>query len=260
MNWDNIIQKVSPYLVKIETPTGSGSGFLCAYNEAKTFCGVATACHVVADTEEWQQPMRIYSHDFQHSTFLKEIDRVIFTDYKTDSAVILFAPGDLHFPQELIPLRPIESPLNIGVEVGWLGYPALEPYTLCFFSGNVSARRENRSAYLIDGVAINGVSGGPVIFSSQMDDTQFVGVVSAYRANRQRGDALPGLSVAQDVSHFHEVIHRIKSRDEALKKRTQLEAEKQKEPEKIPQQKVEPNDGSTMQVENPKVSGWGRHW
>ena len=259
MNWDSVIQKVSPYLVKIEKPTGSGTGFLCAYNEARTLCGVATANHVVADTEEWQQPMRIHSHNFQQTAFLKETDRVVFTDWKTDSAVILFAPVDFQFPEELIPLRPIEAPISIGVEVGWLGYPALEPYTLCFFSGNVSARREDRSAYLIDGVAINGVSGGPVLYSSQTDGVQFVGVVSAYRANRQRGDALPGLSVAQDVSHFHQVVQRIKSRDEALKKRAQMEAEKQKEPERVAQQSAAPNDGPATLVDSPKGSGGSRH-
>jgi hypothetical protein len=223
MNWDNIVQKVSPYIVKIETPSGNGTGFLCAFNETRTFCGIATALHVVSDADEWQQPIKIHSHDFKHHIFLKEPERVIFTDWKTDSAVILLAASELNFPETLIPLRPVDAPISIGVEVGWLGYPGIEPWTLCFFSGSVSARREDRSAYLIDGVAINGVSGGPVIFSSDTNGAEFVGVVSAYHANRQRGDALPGLLVAQDVSHFHSVIQEIRSRDEAQKKRAQLE-------------------------------------
>jgi hypothetical protein len=229
MNWDSIIQKVSPYIVKIETPSGSGTGFLCAFNENRTLCGIATALHVVSEADEWQQPIKIHSHDFKHHIFLKESERVIYTDWKTDSAVILLATGELEFPNTLIPLRPMETPISIGVEVGWLGYPSIEPWTLCFFSGSVSARREDRSAYLIDGVAINGVSGGPVIFSSGTDGAQFVGVVSAYHANRQRGDALPGLLVAQDVSHFHQIVQHLRSRDEAQKKRAQLESEKPKE-------------------------------
>jgi hypothetical protein len=88
--------------------------------------------------------------------------------------------------------------LPIGAEVGWLGFPAIAQYTLCFFSGNVSAWQEWRNAYLIDGVAINGVSGGPVIYSTPTDGVQIVGCISAYRANRATGEALPGLSIAQD--------------------------------------------------------------
>ena len=45
-----------------------------------------------------------------------------------------------------------------------IGFPTIEPYKLCFFSGSISAGRDDDSAYLIDGVAINGVSGGPVFY------------------------------------------------------------------------------------------------
>jgi len=236
MSWDEIIQKVSPYIVKISTPTGHGTGFFCAYNENRSLCCIATALHVVSDTDEWQQPLKIYSHDFSRVIFLKESDRVIFTDWKTDSAVILLATGELEFPELPIPLRPMDTPISIGVEVGWIGYPGIEPWTLCFFSGSVSARREDRSAYLIDGVAINGVSGGPVIYSTPTEGVQFVGVVSSYRANRQRGEALPGLLVAQDVSHFHQVVQQLRSQDEARKKREQMEITKPKEPDQATQQ------------------------
>lgn len=37
MNWDDVVQKVTPYLVKIETPINSGTGFLLSYNEDQ-FC------------------------------------------------------------------------------------------------------------------------------------------------------------------------------------------------------------------------------
>lgn len=217
MNWENIVQKAGSYIVKIETPSGSGTGFLCGYNEDKTVCCIATALHVVRQADEWLQPIKIYNNDFGRHTFLKETERVIFTDYKSDSAVILFQKGDLDFPEILIPLRPMNLPIGIGVDVGWLGYPGIDPYTLCFFSGSVSARRE--SGYLIDGVAINGVSGGPVLYSSETDGIEFVGVVSAYHANRLTGDTLPGLLVAQDVSHFHGVVQQIRSMDEAKKKK-----------------------------------------
>ena len=224
MDWEAIVKKVSPYVVKIETPNGSGTGFLCTYNEGNQFCAIATALHVVQEADEWQQPLRIYNHNFTKTVFLREGERVIFSNPENDSAVIMCAPQQLDLPKTLIHLRPIESPLSIGVEIGWLGYPGIEPNTLCFFSGSVSARRNNRQAYFIDGVAINGVSGGPVLYSSQADGVQFVGIVSAYRANRLTGESLPGLLIAQDVSHFHDVISTIKTLDEAAKKREQIES------------------------------------
>lgn len=240
MNWDDVVQKVTPYLVKIDTPSGSGTGFLLSYNDDHSWCGIATALHVVSIADSWQQLIKIHSHDFLKTAFLTVEQRAIFTDYATDSAVIFFPSGQLDLPNDLIPIRPIDTRLNIGTEVAWLGYPAIEAWTLCFFSGNVSARRDDQKAYLIDGVAINGVSGGPVINSTATDGVQFVGVMTAYRANRATGDALPGLSIAQDVSHFHGVIQHIRSVDEANRKKRELEAAAAKNLDVLPVDKVTP--------------------
>lgn len=240
MNWDDVVQKVMPYIVKIETPDGSGSGFLVSYNENKSWCAIATAYHVVSNADDWQQPIKIHNHDFSKTAFLTINQRVILTDYKSDSSVILFESNQLPLPEDLIPLRPIETRLNIGAEVGWLGYPAIEAWTMCFFSGNVSARRDDQKAYLIDGVAINGVSGGPVIYSTTTDGVQFVGVMTAYRANRAAGGQLPGLSFAQDVSHFHGVIQHIRSVDEANRKKRELEAAKAISQEALPPESAIP--------------------
>ncbi|MCG8345987.1 MAG: serine protease [Chlorobiales bacterium] len=229
MNWDQIVTKITPYIVKIETQSGYGTGFLFLYNESKTWCGVATAMHVVDHAEEWQQPIRIRHKQTDNAVFLKESERVIFKDWKTDSAVVLFPVGDLPLPQDLIPLLPSDSIIPIGVEVGWVGFPAVAPFDLCFFSGNTSARQIDRKAYLIDGVAINGVSGGPVLYSTGTEGVQIVGTVSAYQANRATGEALPGLLVAQDVSHFHDVATHIKSIDEAHKKKEEFEDSQNKQ-------------------------------
>ena len=239
MNWNHVVAKLTPYIVKIETPMGSGTGFLCTYNDVKNWCGIATALHVVEYAEQWQQPIRVHHFPTKQQVFLKESNRVIYTDYKTDSAVILFQRPEKVFPDDLIPLVPRDKPISIGVEVGWLGFPGIEPYTLCFFSGNVSARRDDRSAYLVDGVAINGVSGGPVIFSNETDGVQIVGTVSAYRANRTGGESLPGLLIAQDVSHFHEVIQHIRSVDEARRKKQELQ-ESPKDPNTKVVKSIEP--------------------
>lgn len=168
----------------------------------------------------------------------READRVIFNDPDKDSAVVLIGAGQLSLPQELIGLIPTDRRLPLGMEVGWLGYPGIASSTLCFFAGNISAWQDSRSAYLIDGVAINGVSGGPVIYSTTADSAegaQIVGAISAYRANRATGEALPGLSIAQDVSHFHDIITQIETWDEAARQKKALEQQKAQEPQPEPQ-------------------------
>ena len=230
MNWEQVVQKVTPYVFKIETPAGHGTGFLLLYNDAKTWCGVATALHVVEYANTWKQPIRLTYHSSSKELFLKDSEYIILADWKTDSAVILFQKPIFELPSELIELIPLSTPLSIGNEVSWLGFPAIEPYTLCFFSGNISARQDFRKAYLIDGVAINGVSGGPVLYySTGTESIQIVGIVSAYRASRATGDTLPGLLYAQDVSHFHGVINRIRSVDDANKKKREIEQQQQNE-------------------------------
>ncbi len=223
MNWDEIVERVAPSIVKIETPRGHGTGFLCFYNEDKNLCGIATASHVVEHADDWQEPLRIMHLTSKTTQFVKDVDRVIWTERSKDSAVIVTNIGDLQLPESPIPLLPVERRLPIGIEVGWLGYPALAEYTLCFFSGNISAWQDWRNAYLVDGVAINGVSGGPVIYSTPTDGVQIVGSISAYRANRATGEALPGLSIAQDVSHFQESTSRIKTIDEANRQKKLLQ-------------------------------------
>lgn len=183
------------------------------YNETREFCGIATAAHVVADTDTWLQPMRVI-REGGATQFLDAGSRVIYLDTSRDSAVILF-PNSLDFPENPIPLLPFGQSLDIGAEVGWLGYPAIIDNTLCFFSGSISARQDFRNAYLIDGVAINGVSGGPVLYVDPVHGVHIVGTVSAYQANKLTGDTLPGLLFAQDVSHFHDITMQVQSIDEA---------------------------------------------
>lgn len=226
MNWDQIVQKVTPHIVKIETQSGHGSGFLFMYNDNKSWCGIATAAHVLYQADKWKQPIQIFHSESNQTLFLQANERVITIDWETDSAVLLFNKVELPLPQDLIPLLPSSSPLNIGLEVGWLGFPAIESFTLCFFSGIISARQDFRKAYLIDGVAINGVSGGPVLYSTGTEGIQFIGTVNAYKANRVTGEALPGLLIAQDVSHFHGVLQHVRSIDEANKKKQELEKAK----------------------------------
>jgi hypothetical protein len=216
MSWNEVVERVTPYVVKIETPQGHGTGFLCFYNHDRTLLGIATANHVVQQADEWQQPIRIKHFPSKGVRLVQETERVIYTNEHNDSALILVGESkELQLPSDVIPLLPQTLRLPIGADVGWLGYPGVERDTLCFFAGVISTRKDERSAYLIDGVSIHGISGGPVIYSTPTDGVHIVGSISAYIVNRSTGEALPGLAVAQDVSHFHDTITRIRSIDEA---------------------------------------------
>jgi hypothetical protein len=223
MNWDQVVKKVAPHVVKIETPSGHGTGFSLLYSQTNQWYCIATADHVVAHADNWREPIKIHHPNAGEPLFLRSEDRVIYRDWKTDSSVILFLKGDLQLPEVPITLLPMGQLIDIGAEVGWLGFPSIAAHSLCFFSGNVSARQEYRNAYLIDGVVINGVSGGPVLYLNETDGVQIVGTVSAYSANRATGEALPGLAIAQDVSHFHDVANHVHSIDEANRKKQEFE-------------------------------------
>lgn len=116
----------------------------------------------------------------------------------------------------------------MGVEVAWLDYPSVAPQSLCFFSGNISAPQfaENTTNYFIDGVAINGVSGGPVfLLDDDSNEPLIIGAISAYVPNVATGKTLPGLAFAQGLAYFHDTIARIKSLDEAREQQQQQESQ-----------------------------------
>jgi hypothetical protein len=115
-----------------------------------------------------------------------------------DSALVTIPTKQrLHTPDDLLALYPVESMLPRGATVGWMGFPGLVHPHLCFFQGVVSGHLENPPVYLIDGVAINGVSGGPAVD----DRGQLVGFVTAYMPNEvEVGVTLPGLMILTPIN------------------------------------------------------------
>lgn len=211
--WYEAVDALKPRMVRIATPVGTGSGFLLPWQSKSGLCAVATAAHVVDHAFYWEQPIRLDQVETGNSVLVRQDQRAIFSNAALDTAVVVFESGTIQPPVGDLAFVPEEKYLRVGNEVGWLGFPAITP-SLCFFSGRISAWRESEKAYLIDGVAINGVSGG-IVFSLGVDEPRVVGVVSAYVPNRATGEVLPGLAIARDVSYLHQQAMNFASLDEA---------------------------------------------
>jgi len=213
-------EKIIPHVVRIETPDGTGTGFLFAYNKTRKITAIATALHVVERANRWRQPIRLIHAGSNEELFLTYDERAIWSYPKRDAAALTFATNDsFGFPEDAFTLIEEKMRMRIGSEVGWAGYPGIVLPNLCFFRGAVSAFLESIEdkfgTYLIDGVAINGVSGGPVFWGIPGMDPQLVGILSAYIPNPVGAQTLPGLAVAQDIAPLYATINAFKTFDEA---------------------------------------------
>jgi hypothetical protein len=222
MEWHDCIKAITPHLVHISTPHGSGTGWLVSVSSTTDLCAIATAAHVVDHAHYWEEPIRILHSHSGASVLLRATDRAIHLDNSIDSAAIVFHRGDLPLPTSTLPLTKSGYFIKPGVEIGWMGYPAMHQSNACFFSGRISHYDEPRKRYLVDGVAINGVSGGPTFrnLSDIPESPELIGIVSAYMANRATGEALPGLAVIQDASQFYDIAERFRNLDEAKSSET----------------------------------------
>ena len=203
---------VEPYVVKILTPNGTGTGFMVALTPNKNLVGIATAAHVIDFPHYWEQPIRIEHFASGNTVFLNHKDRFIEINTTKDTASIVLQRGDLPTPDTTLPVIEEDKYLKVGVEVGWVGFPAISPSNLCFFSGSISCWVDE-GFYFVDGVAINGVSGGPAL--AIMDNhAEVIGVVSAYVPNRATGAQLPGLCV-RDVAPLQDMIRSLTTLEKA---------------------------------------------
>lgn len=215
--WAGCLDLIKPYVYKIYTPNGSGTGFQLSYARNKEFIGIATALHVIDHAHDWEEPIKLLHHKTGKTTIVREPDRVIFTYPDKDLAFILLNIGDL--PVNTTDLLMIEPNKRIkqGVHMGWCGFPAVAPGELCFFTGHMSSWLSNQQSYLVDGVAINGVSGGPA-FTIGNDGPNICGVVSAYVPNRATGETLPGVCLIRDVAPYQDALQTVTSLEEAAEK------------------------------------------
>lgn len=229
-DWANIIKLVKTYVVKIMTPDGFGTGFLVTHTKSKKLVGIATAFHVIEQAYLWKQPIRIRHEKSGKEVFLTDADRAIYAYSDSDTAAIVFPKGDIPFPADALPLTDEGYYLRIGKEVGWLGYPVMASTNLCFFSGRLSCWESDQKFYFVDGVAINGVSGGPVFYEYRDGQTRYIGFVSAYLPNRATGSTLPGLCIVRSVASLYDTIKSLNSLEDAKEEAPPPPDPKQNEP------------------------------
>ena len=186
-DWSVALEIIKKHTFKILTPNGSGTGFLLT-KRAGDVCGIATALHVVDHANQWEEPIKLINAASKSEVILHPKDRFIYANATKDCALILFKRGSLKTENEPPPLSPPDKFLKPGLQIGWAGYPAVAPNEFCFFTGNISCFLEDVGCYLVDGVAINGVSGGPAFVTFEKGSLVVIGIVSAYLPNRAAGE------------------------------------------------------------------------
>lgn len=202
--WHEVVDRVSPSVFRIEVDQSGGTGFIFSVSrtprDGKHYTMLATAWHVLKDSIDSTSPLTLISSDGHRewTSGTSKINYMQLGDEVFDTALILVESIDpLMEVSGLLPILPFESHMARGAEIGWLGFPGIAGTELCFFSGIVSGYLDRPPGYLVDGVAINGVSGGPV-FDNRC---HLVGMMTAYIPN-QLGDGmtLPGLSAVTPIN------------------------------------------------------------
>jgi hypothetical protein len=215
--WTDALEYIMRYVARIETPDAQGTGFLVAKripavpSPGPPETVVATAYHVVKAAIEAQQPIVIQHLASRCRVEISPAGRDLTVQPERDLALINCSGSQLAFAGEAPRLAASHLRLKPGSEIGWCGFPDIEGVgndRLCFFGGYVSTLWSERGDYLVDGVAIHGVSGGPA-FEKDSGAVTIVGLVSAYIPNLAvEGVALPGVCSVTSVADIVELFDR----------------------------------------------------
>jgi len=220
LTWQGALKKLRNRIFKIRSPRGHGTGFhIGNFGSGNKLCAIATAFHVVEEAVDWGGPIKVVHAETGKELLLKGGDRAIFPYPKSDLAIIVFNPPlDLVLTSDKLEHLISTHHLVEGVDIAWCGFPGLRSDKLCFFHGYISSYLNQEEGYLVDGVAINGVSGGPVFFIDKEKNLPIIaGVITAYIANRATKDTLPGVSMVAPVSPYENTIKFLNNLSEATK-------------------------------------------
>lgn len=197
VGWDEAARLVAAQTVMVESHVGRGTGFLIDRDGETGLLTIGTAHHVIEHAGN--EPVRITVPGSGTLVINDGASGMTYARMNDLDAVVIICKCTGDVPVPTVPLLDgPESVLNMGIELGWLGFPRVAPGQLCFFSGRVSAIE--RDWMLVDGTAIHGVSGGPA-FCITDDGPKIVGSITAYLPNRIEEDGtLPGLSLVTNAT------------------------------------------------------------
>jgi len=201
-SWSELIPKLEPLIYRVRAGDSLGTAFVIAVTgegDGGRHTMLVTAWHVVQDVVQTNELLDLVRSDGVLVSALAAGPIAIYPvgPPECDTALMLVSTGEpLVSPDVLLPM-PLETMLPRGADLGWLGFPGLVYPELCFFRGVVSGYQETPPVYLVDGVAINGVSGGPAFDRTGL----LVGLVSAYVPNQvDHGTTLPGLMIVTPLN------------------------------------------------------------
>ena len=209
--WHEASARVAKATFRVYTPDAMGTAFLFSVGRKKNggyIAMLATAWHVVKKASNGTTIRLRNQHDREVVFSQGGNMAVIEVSKEFDVAIIVVLSPDDLFPQEtLLPILPSDFELRRGAEVGWLGYPGILNPELCFFQGHIAGMlRAPRVGYLVDGVVIRGVSGGPIFD----DRCHLAGLVSAYLYDRIESISvtLPGVSFMVPIAFITEWVRK----------------------------------------------------
>ena len=200
--WHTLAKEVSSFVVKVTAAKSAGTGYFVQVppGSSADYC-VVTALHVIDEADRDGCDIVLYHRSSEQTITIPCAARDVIAARDRDQAIILFKVSSLksvihcagNFPSIDVHYVP-------GVQVGWVGFPCVAPDDICFFCGYISAYVNNMEAYLVDGVAINGVSGAPVFVQGSDGRAVIVGIVTNYFPNLSKGQPLPGISMIRTIN------------------------------------------------------------
>lgn len=210
LSWETIAQRAEKiaFLIEIGTTTGTCFAVLISptKNKRKKVYTFATAWHVIEKLARTNKPIKLVTADKNKAYEIMPDSYTIFREgpKEFDTGIIeVTSERVLVSENDLLPMLDFEERLPRGAEIGAVGFPGLADEEFCFFRGVISGYSKRPQAYLVDGVVLNGVSGGPAVDQK----ARIIGLVSSYLPNRiDRHTTLPGLTTLIPISSIESLI------------------------------------------------------